>query len=191
MRIILGIGNPGSRYQLNRHNIGFMLLDYFANKNSLSFSPSKGDYYFASGGLEQSHYILIKPTTYVNNSGLAASDALKLFNIDVTDFLVVYDDINLEFTKLRVRASGGDGGHNGISSIIYHLSTNKFPRLRIGVGGDFEKGEMATYVLTNFNNSEIKLLNKTFDEGSALIEEFIKGGLKQMLDANSKLSNSN
>ncbi len=187
MRIILGIGNPGSRYQFNRHNVGFMLLDHFANKYSLSFNPSKGDYYFAEGKIEDMEYLLVKPTTYVNNSGFAAFEILKKYEINTTDLLVVCDDVNLDVADLRLRASGGDGGHNGVSSIIYHFASNAFPRLRIGIGNDFEPGYLAEYVLTDFNQSELKELEKCFNTGALLIEEFIKGGIKQMLDANSKL----
>ena len=188
MRLILGIGNPGKRYTFNRHNIGFMFLDYLAEKESLSFLPSKGDFYYAEGSLNSSEYNLIKPSTYVNNSGAAALQALQLNNVEVKDLLVIVDDINLNLGDFRVRVSGGDGGHNGISSIIYHLNSNQFPRIRIGIGDSFENGKMADYVLTNFSKEEIESLKKSFSLGIILTKEFIKGGIKQMLDANSKLS---
>ncbi len=188
MRLILGIGNPGKRYSFNRHNIGFMFLDYLAEKESLSFLPSKGDFYYAEGRLNSSEYNLIKPSTYVNNSGAAALQALQLNNVEVKDLLVIVDDINLNLGDFRVRVSGGDGGHNGISSIIYFLNSNQFPRIRIGIGDSFENGKMADYVLTNFSKEEIESLKKSFSLGIILTKEFIKGGIKQMLDANSKLS---
>ncbi len=190
MRVLLGIGNQGNRYQYNRHNVGFMFLDYFANKNSLSFTPSKGEYYFAKGNIEGNEFILVKPTTYVNNSGLAALDLVDSYDVDVLDVLVIYDDVNLDVAKFRVRASGGDGGHNGVSSIIYHLATNEFPRIRIGIGNDFENGDMANYVLSDFNNKEFEELENAFHKGTVLLEDFIKGGIKRMLDTNSKLFNS-
>ena len=165
-----------------------MLLDYFTNKFSLSFISSKSDYFFAEGEIEKETYVLIRPSTYVNNSGKAAFEAIKNYGAESKDFLVLLDDINLEFSKLRIRSSGGDGGHNGLSSIIYSLSTTQFPRLRIGIGKAFNKGNMADFVLTNFDKKEIKVLEKTFSTGSVLIEEFIKGGLERMLDANSRLS---
>ncbi len=188
MRLILGIGNPGKRYTFNRHNIGFMFLDYLAEKESLSFLPSKGDFYYAEGSLNSSEYNLIKPSTYVNDSGAAALQALQLNNVEVKDLLVIVDDININLGDFRVRVSGGDGGHNGISSIIYHLNSNQFPRIRIGIGDSFENGKMADYVLTNFSKEEIESLKKSFSLGIILTKEFIKGGIKQMLDANSKLS---
>jgi len=191
VRIILGIGNPGRRYSFNRHNVGFMLLDYIAVKESLSFHPSKGDYYYAEGKIGNSQYSLIKPSTYVNESGKAAWQALQLNKIDIKDFLVVVDDLNLKFGDLKVNAAGGDSGHNGMSSIIYHLNSNQFPRFRIGIGSLFEKGKMAEYVLTDFNNEEIESLKNTFSLGLALIKEFVSGGIKQMLDANSRLPSEN
>jgi len=190
VRLVLGIGNPGSRYQFNRHNVGFMLLDYFADKHSLSFKPSKSDYYCIEGKIEDSNFSLIKPTTYVNNTGFAALDVLNKYRIETTDLLVVCDDVNLNVAAIRVRISGGDGGHNGVSSIIYHLNTNNFPRLRIGIGNDFQHGYLAEYVLTDFPNHELNELEKSFVLAAALIEDFIKGGIKQMLNTNSKLNRS-
>jgi peptidyl-tRNA hydrolase, PTH1 family len=186
VRIILGIGNFGNRYKKNRHNAGFMQLDYVAEKYSLSFIPSKSDYYFAEGKINISDFTLIKSTTYVNNSGVAAVQVLQNYKLDSKDLLVVFDDVNLNLSELRIRISGGDGGHNGIASIIYHLSTDQFPRIRIGVGNNFYKGEMADYVLTDFNSEEMDNLKNIFISGSELIEGFIVGGIKKMLDINSK-----
>lgn len=190
MRILFGIGNPGKKYSLNRHNAGFMLLDYFAETHSLKFQPSKFEYHFAEGEIAGSSYILVKPVTFVNQSGIAAQQVISKYNADINDFLVVYDDFNLEFSKLKVKMSGSDGGHNGISSIIYQLNTDQFPRLRIGIGSNFKSGEMANYVLTDFKRKERKILEETFKSGVILLEEFINGGTKIMLDANSKFTKS-
>ena len=191
MRVICGIGNPGSRYLFNRHNVGFMFLDYFASEHLLSFTPSKNDYYVGEGKIQNENYSLIKPTTYVNNTGLAAAMAVQNYKTDISDFLLIYDDLNLEFPNIRVRVSGGDGGHNGVNSVIYHLSSEDFPRLRFGIGNNFEKGKMADYVLTNFNDDEIKRLEESFKTALYLTEEFIKGGIKNLLDSNSALMKNN
>ena len=190
MRIILGIGNPEPRYQKNRHNIGFMVLDYFALKNSLKFKPSKGDYYFTEGKINGQNFSLVKPTTYVNNSGIAAKQICDKFKSELNDLLVVCDDVNINFPETRIRVSGGDGGHNGLASIIYHLNDNNFPRLRIGISNDFLEGDMADYVLSDFSDEEMEKLKDRFENNRILIEEFIIGGVKQMLDANSKLNKS-
>ena len=187
MRLILGIGNPGKRYLYTRHNAGFLLLDHYAQKNSLLFKASKNDYYFAEGKTADCGFSLIKPSTYVNNSGIAALQAMEEFNVQITDLLVIADDVNLETGKFRIRANGGDGGHNGMNSIIYHLNSDNFPRLRIGIGNDFGRGKMADYVLSTFSIEEERLISKVFDDTLVLIDEFIKLGTKGMLDANSKM----
>ena len=186
MRAILGIGNPGNRYKDNRHNAGFMVVDNFAATHSLSFSPSKGDFYFSENEISNSKFLLIKPTTYVNNSGIAALSIVDHYNLDVQDLLVIHDDVNIEIAKIKVKISGGDGGHNGVKSIIYHLVSDNFPRLRVGIGSIFEKGEMADYVLSDFVKEEKLELEKSFKTTNYLIEQFIIGGIKQLLDANSK-----
>ena len=190
MRVIFGIGNPGGKYQNNRHNVGFMLLDYFAEKHLLSFIPSKGSYYSCEGNLSGNDFILVKPTTYVNNSGLAALEISEKYSLNTEDFLVLHDDINLENSMLKVKISGSDGGHNGLSSLIYNFASDKFPRLRIGIGKSFKKGEMAAYVLSDFSNEESTELKKSFETGIFLIEEFISGGIKNLLDTNSKIYKS-
>ena len=189
MRIILGIGNPGRRYSFNRHNVGFMFLDYIAVKESLSFLPSKGDYYFAEGKVNNCKFNLIKPTTYVNGSGKSALQALLFNNSNIEDLLVIVDDLNLNFSEFRVRASGGDGGHNGIASIIYHLNSDKFPRIRIGVNND-EKDSYVDFVLSDFSKDEKNSLTDIFDDCLTLTNGFIEGGIKKMMDINSTLKDS-
>ena len=188
MFVVLGIGNPGNKYRFTRHNAGFLLLDYFAEKNKFNFRPGKGEYYFAEGQADNSDFVLVKPVTYVNNSGYAAADVLKRYNVPAGDMMVVYDDINLPFGVFRVRASGGSGGHNGISSIIENTGTTDFPRIRVGIGSDFEYGDMADYVLSRFSKEEEPVLKAVFDDCISLIESFCSGGTKQLLDANSKIS---
>ncbi|MEO8399451.1 MAG: aminoacyl-tRNA hydrolase [Ignavibacteriaceae bacterium] len=189
MKIIFGIGNPGTRYLHNRHNIGFMFLDYFAIKYSLGFSPSKGDYNSAKGKIQDSEFLLVKPATYVNNSGLAAAQVLKQTGSETQEFIVIVDDVNINFSEIRLRESGGDGGHNGLRSIIYHFVNDKFPRVRIGIGQDFKEGNLSEFVLSDFNDEEKKELVNIFEKTSLLVEEFIIGGKTKLLNANSRLFN--
>jgi PTH1 family peptidyl-tRNA hydrolase len=190
LRIIFGIGNPGIRYENTRHNAGFLLLDYFAQKKALSFAETTGEYFEAPGKISDLDYALIKPVTYVNNSGLAARQVIDKYNLAPKDFLVVCDDTNLDNNVLRVRLSGSDGGHNGLSSIIYHLITDQFPRIRIGIGSNPVDEDLADYVLTEFSKKELEEIQITFNKGVQLIEEFIIGGSKKMLEANSILMKS-
>jgi len=185
LRVIFGIGNPGIRYENTRHNAGFLLLDFFAQKKSLSFKETMGEYFKALGKIGDQDYVLIKPSTYVNNSGIAARQVFDKYSPAIDDFLVVSDDTNLKTYVLRVRLSGSDGGHNGLSSIIFHLITDQFPRIRIGIGSNPSDVTLSEYVLSEFSKNELVEYQNTFIKGSQLIEEFIVGGSKKMLEANS------
>lgn len=189
MRLLVGIGNPGSRYKNNRHNVGFQFQDFFASKKSLEFKVGKFNYHYAEGEFLGEPFVLIKPDTYVNNSGLAVLDCIDHYKIDVTEILVVVDDINLNLADIRIRKSGGDGGHNGLSSIIYHLQNNNFSRLRIGIGNDFESGSLVNHVLSDFDKNEFLQLKKSFEICEQLAESFISDGYDKMLSTFSRLKN--
>jgi len=186
LKAIIGLGNPGKKYELTRHNIGFMIIDLFAQKHKLEFSPSKGDYYSVGSVINASHFNLYKPTTYMNLSGIAVNEIIQNDNIELDDILIISDDINLTIGKIRIRESGGDGGHNGLSSVIYHLNSDKFSRLRFGVGNDFNEGKMPEYVLQNFYENEWKIIRLSVDFSVSLIEQFILGGNTDMLNFFSK-----
>lgn len=190
MRVVFGIGNPGKRYEYTRHNAGFLLLDYFASKTSSKFNATAGEYLEASGKLDNHDFSLVKPVTFVNNSGIAAKEVCEKFSVEPENFLVVCDDSNLDQYVIRVRLSGGDGGHNGLSSIIYYLLTDKFPRIRIGIGKSSDTENLANYVLSEFSESELKNYQKSFDYCILLVESFITGGNKKMLETNSLLIKS-
>lgn len=189
MFAIVGIGNPGSRYKNNRHNIGFQFLEYYAEKKSLAFKASKFNYYFAEGEFLNNPFVLVKPDTFVNLSGVAVNQCLNLFNIDIKNLLVIVDDINLELAEIRLRKYGSDGGHNGLKSIIYHLNNDQFPRIRIGIGNDFESGQLSNYVLSDFDNRDFLKLQKSFDLSIQLVESFISDGYNSMLSTFSRLKN--
>jgi PTH1 family peptidyl-tRNA hydrolase len=191
VRAIFGIGNPGTRYRFNRHNAGFLFLDYLSKKYSVSFSPSREDYCFAEGKFNNTEFCLVKPTTYVNNSGIAAMQVISRYNLELKDFLVVLDDINLSNAAFRVRKSGGDGGHNGLRSIIFHVQSEDFPRIRFGVGSKSFDGDLVDYVLGDFTAEEMMQMLKSFDTVTNLVTEFISSGIQGMMDANSRISNSN
>lgn len=186
MRAVIGLGNPGKKYELTRHNIGFLILDNFAIKHKLFFKSSKRDYLYSEGTLRSSDFFLIKPTTFMNLSGNAVSDFVMDYSINLKDFLIIADDVNLSPGKIRLRESGSDGGHNGLKSIIYSLQNDSFPRLRFGVGNQFEKGELSDFVLDKFSNSEFEALRESINFSEELIYEFITGGYKSMMNYYSK-----
>jgi PTH1 family peptidyl-tRNA hydrolase len=132
MQIIIGLGNPSAKYSNTWHNLGFMAVDKFAIRNDLNFKAGKGKYYSASGFVNFKKVIIVKPVTYMNLSGTVVKEILAYYDADISDVLIVYDDINLDIGSVRIRKSGTAGGHNGIKSIINALGTNEFPRLRIG-----------------------------------------------------------
>lgn len=186
MRVILGLGNPGKKYLKTRHNIGFMVVERVASRHSLRFKEGKGDYYFTSGDISENEFALLLPTTYMNNSGLAAKHFLEKNDIIFQDTLVVCDDIHLDLGEIRLRAKGSDGGHNGLRSIIYELESNDFPRLRIGIGKEFDESAQSDFVLSRFTEAESNIIDDSIDLASKICNEFILGGLKAAKDFFSK-----
>jgi PTH1 family peptidyl-tRNA hydrolase len=190
IKVIFGIGNPGKKYENTKHNIGFFILDKIAEKHKIKFKASKGEYEIAESTNHAFPFFLVKPVTYVNLSGIAALDIFERYSIDIDNFLVVVDDLNLELGKIRIRKSGSDGGHNGLKSIIYHLQTDQFPRLRFGIGNDFKEGEMANYVLSKFTEETSQKIIPRIDFCVELIESFIRKNIQSTLNLFSKRSNA-
>jgi len=170
MYFVLGLGNPGDEYQNSRHNIGFMILDSLATRKKLSFK-SKVNALCA----ERKGFRLIKPQTYMNCSGEVLSD----FTGSATDILVICDDIYLPFGEVRIRCAGGDGGHNGLKSIIAELQDDGFARMRIGVGAP-QDSPLSDYVLGDFTPEERVTLTHTVAFATMLIDQFLVGGFGSM-----------
>jgi PTH1 family peptidyl-tRNA hydrolase len=174
--LIVGLGNIGDEYAETRHNIGFKVLDAFAKASNISFEDnryaSKTEYKFKGR-----KYVLIKPATYVNLSGKAVNYWLQKEKIPVENLLVIVDDIALPFGKHRLKAKGGDAGHNGLNNIAQTLGHNNYARLRIGIGNSFPKGNQINYVLGNWNNEEIDLLPERIKWAMEIIKSFGTAGL--------------
>lgn len=177
MKIIAGLGNPGDEYCQNRHNIGFIIVDKFAANRKLTFQKD-GNSLVA----KRSSFKVIKPLTYMNLSG----KAIKRFSEDVSDILVVCDDIYLPMGEIRLRKAGGDGGHNGLKSIIEELNTPDFNRMRIGVGQPESIHLLKKFVLEDFDQQELLVLKNTTDFAILLIDCFIAKGFQAMLNFYSK-----
>ena len=154
MRIVIGLGNPGREYALTRHNLGFMVVNRFAASHSLTFSRRKFKSHIATGPVAGEEVLLVKPQTFMNLSGDAVGPLVRFYRRPLSDLLVVYDDIDIPFGKVRLRASGSFGGHKGMKSIIAALGTSEFPRLRIGIRGELPFGDLSDYVLTGFTVEE-------------------------------------
>lgn len=158
MKLIAGLGNIGNKYTFTRHNAGFMLVDSIALNHNLDFREnSKLKCLITNLKEDKEDYLIIKPTTFMNLSGEAVRAVIDYYKISVEDILIVYDDISLPLGKIRFRANGSDGGHNGIKSIIQHLSTQNFARLKIGIGPQSNLPS-EVFVLQNFSKEELDVL---------------------------------
>jgi PTH1 family peptidyl-tRNA hydrolase len=185
MYIFAGLGNPGKEYDGTRHNIGFDTVDALEQKleRSLGWRAGKGEYYYSKGILEKEDVILIKPITYMNLSGRAVRDALAFFKCELSNLIVICDDIAIPLGQLRLRLDGSDGGHNGLSSIIYELGTDEFPRLRFGVGADFRFGDQAKYVLSRFKDAEMKLVEETMINAMIGCIDIVRNGMLKAMNS--------
>jgi peptidyl-tRNA hydrolase, PTH1 family len=175
--MIIGLGNPGAKYDKTRHNIGFAALDDFASKNDFPGWLVKKDLkaIIAINTLGENRVVLVKPTTFMNNSGEAASLVQHFYQVYNQNTLAVYDELAIEFGQLRTRLGGSDAGHNGVKSLVGHIGED-FGRLRIGIGGEIaKKADAADFVLGKFNKEEQAALATILSETSVMITEYIFG----------------
>ena len=179
MNLVTGLGNIGAKYTFTRHNAGFMVVDSLALNNSETFKENtKLKSLITKIRLNGEDTLLVKPTTYMNLSGEAIRAVIDYYKIPVENTLVVYDDLSLDLGKIRFRASGSDGGHNGIKSIIQHLGTNKFARLKIGIGPQPGIPSEA-FVLQNFGNDESDKLKTVINKSTEAIEYYFANGIEK------------
>lgn len=155
MKVVLALGNPGPRYAATRHNIGWMVADALAAQLRKDFVPGRGEYYEVRCDISGTSTLIAKPTTWMNNSGIAAVEIREKFGVRPEDMLVIVDELQFPVGRIQLKSSGSSGGHNGTASIIAALGTSAVPRLRCGVGGDFGDGEMVDYVLAAFPEQEL------------------------------------
>lgn len=182
MPIIIGLGNPGSKYAGTRHNIGFELIDRLADTMSVRLGPGKGPFHVGKGNHAGQSMYLVKPTTYMNNSGNAVQQVVNWYKEDLSNCLVCYDDLDLEVGTIRLRPNGSAGGHNGIKDIIQKLGTNAFPRLRIGIGNNFPRGQQVQYVLSPFSEDERKVIEPTLDTAIDACFCFLREGIEEAMN---------
>lgn len=158
MKIIAGLGNPGREYRDSRHNAGFRIVAALADESGIALSAGRGDFMSGAGRIARSDAMLVLPLTYMNESGRALLQMLEASGADASELIVVCDDVYLDPGRIRIRRGGGDGGHNGLSSVIYHLQTEDFARVRFGVGAPPEDVDMADYVLEPMPADELAAL---------------------------------
>lgn len=181
MKLIVGLGNPGAKYRLTRHNFGSLIVENLAKEAKAKFKLSV----FAKAKIaifkkDQEEIMLMLPMTYMNLSGRSLAYILRRKPIKLEDILVVCDDVNLSFGKLRARISGSDGGHNGLKSIIESLQSQDFSRLRIGIGSN--KDNLSDFVLSEFNFSEKKELDSIIEKATIAIFDWLDVGIKEIMN---------
>ena len=157
--LIVGLGNPGEKYESTRHNIGFSFIDKFSEQIDCPIIESKFNSLYSSVNQEDRKLLLLKPQTYMNESGVAVKKVKDFFKISSNQTIVIYDDLDLQVGQIKIKDTGGSGGHNGVNSIIENIGNNNFIRIRIGIGKPLEKSMTNKYVLSKFTKDESKIVN--------------------------------
>lgn len=174
--MIVGLGNPGSKYETTRHNTGFMFMDLLADKTGTDINKIQFKAVTGVAEISGKKCLLMKPQTFMNNSGEAVKAAASFYKIPLERIIVVFDDISLPCGKMRIRKKGSDGGHNGIKSIIYHLCSDNFPRVKIGVGEKPHPDyDLADWVLSSFGKDEMTLMREAAGNAVSAVELMVNG----------------
>lgn len=182
MTIVVGLGNPGRRYQGTRHNIGFAVADEVARRHQVEFEGAWRDALTARCGRGPGSVLVVKPLTMMNLSGEAVAAVAGFYKVDPAAILVAADDVNLALGRLRVRARGTAGGHNGFKSIIECLGTEEFPRVRVGVGRGDPRRDLADHVLARFDDDERDEVNRAIARAADAVETFLAEGIEAAMN---------
>lgn len=181
MKLIVGLGNPGKRYDATRHNVGFKTIDYLAQELGMSVSKEKNKALIGEGKLGGERIVLIKPQTYMNLSGEAVAPLAAWYKVEPKDLIIIYDDLALEVGKIRIRAKGSHGGHNGVRSLISLLKTEEIPRIKIGIGQNPPEWATADYVLGNFSTQEQKIIEEAIKRAVEAVRVILGQGLEKAM----------
>lgn len=177
IRAIVGLGNPGKKYDRTRHNLGFEVVNLL--KGESEFVPGAGSYHYCVTSISDLKIVLLKPTTYMNRSGVTVKSFAESESLLPEEILVVADDFNLPLGRIRLRRSGSDGGHNGLSSVIYHLGTEHFPRLRLGVGPVPEEIAAEDFVLERFPRKEFNAADEMVERAAKAVRAWLLDGYQK------------
>jgi PTH1 family peptidyl-tRNA hydrolase len=180
MKLVVGLGNPGRKYAGTRHNVGFDVVDTLAARHGLEWESAPTDALMAKW--RGPGALIVKPLTFMNLSGYAVGELLRYFKVDLADLLVIVDDVQLELGRLRTRASGSAGGHNGLKSLIEQLGTDEFARLRFGVGRGDAHRDLADHVLATFDADEQPVVSEAIARAADAAEVFVSDGLAPMMN---------
>lgn len=181
MYIIVGLGNPGKQYEHTRHNVGFLTIDDLADKHNIKVNKIKHKALIGEGFIGREKVLLVKPQTFMNLSGRSVREIIEYYKVDPDKLIVIYDDVDIEVGKVRIRKKGSAGTHNGMRSILYDIQTDLFPRVRIGIGKD-ERIELGSYVLSKFKKEEIDAIKKSIIDSAQAVEVFIQHGIDKAMN---------
>ena len=180
--LIVGLGNPGKQYETTRHNAGFICIDVLAEKYGIKINKLKFKSLMGEGRIEGKRCLFLKPQTYMNLSGEAVRDVVDFYKIPIENIIVICDDISLDPGKMRIRRKGSDGGQRGMKNIIYHLRSDNFPRIKIGVGAKPNpEYDLADWVISRFTQSEAKLIKQVAEDTVSAIEYMVKGDIDRAM----------
>lgn len=185
-RIVVGLGNPGQRYANTRHNVGFMVIDSFAQKVGLKVDRNAFQALYAEKKLGQDRVVLVKPQTYMNLSGESVAAALRWYKASPQDLIVIYDDMDLPPGKIRLRREGSSGGQKGMQSIIQHLSQQEFSRIRIGVGRPLPGWEVPDWVLSPFTEEEKPLVQDALARAAEAVDVALRSGFTAAMNQHNR-----
>ncbi|SHI07298.1 aminoacyl-tRNA hydrolase [Sporanaerobacter acetigenes] len=182
MYAVVGLGNPGKEYENTRHNIGFDTVELLAQRNNININKIKFKAVYGEGQIGNQKIILIKPQTYMNNSGMSVLELYKFYKIPIEKIIVVVDDIDIQFGTIRIKRKGSAGTHNGMKSIIYHLQNDDFPRVKVGIGSPKPGQDLAQFVLSRFSKEERQTIDHTIELACEAIETTINKDLNNAMN---------
>lgn len=177
MYLVVGLGNPENEYANTRHNMGFDTINKLAKKNNIKVNKSKFKGLYGTGIIQDKKVILLKPQTYMNLSGESVKEIIDFYHINSEEIIIIYDDIDTEKGKIRIRKKGGAGSHNGMKSVVENLQTINFTRIRVGIGQPVYKNDMINYVIGKITEEEQKILQEGVNKATEAVEEILKNGI--------------
>jgi PTH1 family peptidyl-tRNA hydrolase len=183
MIVIAGLGNPGRQYENTKHNVGFFVVDLLAERHGISVTRLKHRALVGEGFIEGKKVMLVKPQTYMNDSGKSIRDIVAYYQVEGEDLAVVYDDVDIPLGTLRIRGKGSAGTHNGMRDIIYLLGMDTFPRFRLGIGGDRGPVPLRDYVLSGFSGEQAEAMRGSVTRCADAVETMLKEGLEKSMQA--------
>ena len=179
--LVVGLGNPGPQYELTPHNLGFLVLDRLAERNGIRITRPEGKAYTGPGTISGREVILAKPQTFMNLSGISARELSLKYSVPLSNVLAVYDELDIPWMDVRIRPQGSAGGHNGVKSLIEHLGSNEFSRLRLGIHPGHPVRDAAGFVLTPFRKAQLGELDELLDYACQAVESILAEGVEKSM----------